>query len=107
VDITRGIRCAISDGRLSGPVNLVSPNPVRNAEFTQTLARVLRRPAILPVPTVALRLVMGREMTEEALLGGQRVRPKRLLEAGFDFQAPTLESALRQVLTKSAPSAGH
>ena len=87
-------------------MNLVGPNPVRNAEFTRTLAQVLRRPAVFPVPPIALRLAMGTAMVNEALLGGQRVRPGRMLAMGFDFQAPTLESALRQLLTRSAPSGG-
>lgn len=103
LDATRAIRYVLEREDAGGAVNLVGPNPVRNAEFTRTLARVLRRPALFPVPPVALRLVMGTAMTDEALLAGQRARPKRLLDMGFDFRAPTLESALRQVLTKSAP----
>ena len=106
-DEVRAIRWVLGREDIKGPVNLVGPNPVRNAEFTRTLARVLRRPALFPVPPVALRLAMGAAMANEALLGGQRVRPKRLLEDGFEFEAPTLESALRLALTRSAPSDGH
>ena len=80
---------------LRGPVNLTSPEPVTNAEFTATLARVLRRPAVLPVPTLALHALFGRQMTEEMLLGGQRVVPEALRVSGFSFVHRTLEGALR------------
>lgn len=103
-DAIRAIRLVVEREDVRGAVNVAAPNPVRNAELTQTLARVLGRPALMPVPPFALRLAMGSAMANEALLGGQRVRPQRLLDLGFDFQAPTLESALRQVLRKSAPS---
>jgi uncharacterized protein (TIGR01777 family) len=80
---------------LSGPFNLASPHPVSNAEFTRTLARVLRRPAPFVVPAPVLRLVFGKEMAEEVFLGGQRAIPRRLSEAGFGFRQPELEGALR------------
>ena len=76
---------------------MVSPNPVTNEEFTDTLANVLRRPAMIPVPGFALRFAMG-EMAEETALASQRVRPHRLLEAGFHYQQPKLDSALRSLL---------
>jgi len=79
---------------LRGPVNAVAPNPVTNAEFTRTLASVLGRPAVTPVPAFALRLLFG-EMADETLLAGQRVRPAALLAAGFPFRHPQLEEALR------------
>ena len=81
-----------------GPVNVTSPQPVTNAEFTATLARVLKRPAFMPVPTPALHLLFGEEMTKEMLLGGQRVLPDALLKSGFTFAHPTLEGALRHTL---------
>jgi uncharacterized protein (TIGR01777 family) len=80
---------------LTGPVNLVSPNPVRNAEFTSVLARVLSRPAITPVPSFALHLLYGREMPDATLLTGARVLPRALLSDGYHFRFPELEGALR------------
>ena len=86
-----------ADG-VQGPVNVTSPEPVTNAEFTATLARVLKRPAILPVPTPALHVLFGEEMTKEMLLGGQRVLPAALELSGFSFAHPELEDALRHTL---------
>ena len=83
---------------VDGPVNVTSPEPVTNAEFTATLARVLKRPAFLPVPTPALHVLFGRQMTEEMLLGGQRVLPAALQASGFTFAHPHLEEALRHTL---------
>lgn len=82
---------------VSGPVNLVSPNPVRNMHFATTLGRVLTRPALIPVPAVALELLYG-EMARETILASQRALPTALAESGFDFQYPTLEGALRAIL---------
>jgi uncharacterized protein len=79
---------------ISGPVNLVAINPVTNDEFTHTIARVIGRPAIFRVPSFAMKLVLG-EMAEDTVLASQRVAPRRLLDAGFEFSFPTLESALR------------
>lgn len=81
---------------ISGPVNLVAPNPVRNEEFTRALARALHRPAVLPVPKPVLRLLLG-EFAEYALMS-QRVLPARLQAAGFVFTHPTLDSALPAAL---------
>jgi uncharacterized protein (TIGR01777 family) len=83
---------------LRGPVNVTSPQPVTNAEFTATLGRVLKRPTFMPVPNVALHLLFGREMTEEMLLGGQRVVPAALEASGFAFEHPQIEPALRHEL---------
>jgi hypothetical protein len=88
--------CLATDA-ISGPVNFVGPEPVTNAEFTRTLASVLHRPALFPVPAAALKLAMG-EMAEDTLLASQRVLPKRALAAGFKFQFPTLDAALRSAL---------
>ncbi len=96
-DAVAGLLFALSRDDLSGPVNVTAPNPVTNAEFTRTLARVLGRPAFLRVPAFALRLAMGR-MADEALLMGQRVLPAKLQAAGFQFRYPELEAALRHVL---------
>ena len=82
---------------VAGPMNLVAPNPVPNAEFAQTLARVLGRPALAPVPALAISLLFG-EMGRSTLLASQRIHPRRLAEAGFEFAHPTLEQALRAEL---------
>jgi uncharacterized protein len=85
--------------KLSGPVNVVGPQAVINAEFTRELGKAVHRPAIVPAPAFALRLAFG-EMADEALLASQRVRPKRLLEAGFAFRHATLAEALAAALAK-------
>jgi uncharacterized protein (TIGR01777 family) len=81
---------------IHGPVNFTAPKPVRNWELTRALGRVLHRPTILPAPAFMMRLVLG-EMAE-ALLTGQRVIPKKLMEAGFRFNFPTVEEALVDLL---------
>jgi uncharacterized protein (TIGR01777 family) len=83
---------------VSGAVNLTSPNPVRNAEFTRALGRALNRPTIIPTPTLAVQVILGREATKEAALSGLRVKPARLLDRGFEFRYPELEPALRAAL---------
>ena len=82
---------------LDGPVNAVAPNPVTNAEFTATLARILRRPAVLHVPAFAPRLVLG-EFADEMLFTSIRARPARLQATGYRFRFPELEPALRHTL---------
>jgi uncharacterized protein (TIGR01777 family) len=93
-DHVRAMEHALSTTTLSGAVNLVAPNPVMNAEFASTLGRVLTRPAIVPVPAMALELMYG-EMARATLLSGQRVLPKALVRTGFVHAHPTLEQALR------------
>jgi hypothetical protein len=88
----------IGDESLVGPVNATAPNPVTNAEFTKALAGALHRPAVLPVPAPALRLLLGREMADELLLVSQRVIPERLNGSSFSFQTPEIASALARVL---------
>lgn len=90
------VRWAIDNANISGPVNLTAPAPVTNAEFARTLGRVLRRPALLPVPAVALRVMLG-EMADALILTGQRVLPQRALDDGYAFTFPTLEPALRDI----------
>jgi len=80
-------------------VNSVSPHPVTNAEFTKTLASVLSRPAIFPMPAFAARLIFG-QMGAELLLGSQRVAPAGLLASGYAFQKPDLRLALSAILRK-------
>jgi uncharacterized protein (TIGR01777 family) len=85
------------ESSLSGPVNLMSPNPVKNVQFVKALGRALRRPTVFPVPAFAVKTIFG-EMGEEALLDGQRALPARLLEAGFTFAYPDLDAALHRAL---------
>jgi uncharacterized protein (TIGR01777 family) len=98
-DIVGAYLHALTHDELDGPVNNVAPNPVTNAEFTATLARVLRRPAVLPVPAFAPRLVLG-ESADEFLFVSQRAHPGRLLETGYRFRFPELEPALRHTLDR-------
>jgi uncharacterized protein (TIGR01777 family) len=91
------IRHALDTDTLRGPINTVAPSPVPNAEFARTLARVLRRPAVIPMPAVVLRLALG-EMADELLLASTRAVPARLQREGFAFRHLTLESALRAAL---------
>jgi hypothetical protein len=96
-DVVGAIQHALITDGLAGPVNAVAPTPVTNAEFTRTLGRVLRRPVVFPVPTLALRLLFG-ELADEGLLASARVEPRRLLSSGYRFVAPELEPALRHLL---------
>jgi uncharacterized protein (TIGR01777 family) len=89
--VALGLR-ALEDARLGGPLNVVSPEPVRNADFTRALARALRRPALLPAPAFAVRLAL-RELSAE-LLGSRRVLPARAQALGHHFAFPHLPSAL-------------
>jgi len=99
-DALGAILHVLATASLSGPVNITAPRPVTQLEFVRTLGRVLRRPALLPVPPLALRLVFGREAA--AMMGsGQRVLPARLLAAGYQFRYGELEPALRQLLAAS------
>jgi uncharacterized protein (TIGR01777 family) len=90
------MRFLIDRADLRGAFNATAPNPVTNAEFAKTLGRVLKRPAILPMPGFALKMIVG-EMAE-ILLTGQRVVPQAVVDAGFAFAFPTLEAALQDVL---------
>lgn len=81
-----------------GPVNVASPHPVTNAEFTRTLGKVLRRPTVVPIPSFGPKLVLGRKLAQSLLFDGQRVEPAVLAELGFAWAHPTLEPALRAVL---------
>ena len=98
VDQVEAIVHLLEASDLRGPVNMVAPGAVRNAELTATLGRVLRRPAVLPVPRFALQIVLG-EMVQD-LLASAHVVPHRLVESGFEFRHPALEGALRAVLDR-------
>ena len=96
-DLVRVFRFAMETPAISGPMNATAPEPVTNRTFASTLARVLKRPALVPVPTFALRALLG-EMAEGTVLASQRVRATVLAGAGFQFEHPTLSTALRSEL---------
>jgi uncharacterized protein (TIGR01777 family) len=96
VDEVRAIRFLL-DHDVSGPVNLVAPEPVTNAEYTTALGAALHRPTTI-LPMIGPRLLYGRELADSLLLTSQRAVPAVLLEAGFDFEHPTLPEALESVL---------
>ncbi|MDT5116070.1 MAG: uncharacterized protein QOE30_1809 [Mycobacterium sp.] len=89
---------ALWDPALSGPVNAVAPQPVRNTEYTRTLAHVLRRPAVLPVPSLGPRLLLGAQGARELAFASQRVIAQQLGQAGHRFRQPDLDGALRHLL---------
>jgi len=91
------ISAAVADERYAGPLNVVAPNPVRNAEFTRVAAHLLHRPAIFPAPAFALRLLLG-EMADALLLSSERAVPERLLGLGYDFLFADLETTLVSLL---------
>lgn len=96
-DVLGVVRLAVEEPGIQGPVNVVSPQQVRCREFVRTLGSVLRRPAVLPVPAPAARLALG-EMADEMLLASTRARPTALEAAGYDFQVPDLEQAMKRAL---------
>jgi len=98
-DVTAAILHIVKTDSLHGPVNMTSPHPVTNAEFTKTLASVLSRPAVFPMPAFVARLVFG-QMADELLLASQRVEPVKLLASGYDFQRPELRRSLQMILQK-------
>ena len=93
-DVVGGIHHAMRSESLAGAVNLVAPNPVRNAEFTRVLASVLGRPAFFPVPEFALRMAFGKMAAGELLLSSQRTEPGKLLAEGYEFRFRELRGAL-------------
>ena len=97
-DAIRAIEWAIDNDRVRGAYNVVAPNAVTNRDFASTLGRAVHRPAILPAPAFALRVVLG-EMADEMLLGGQHVVPAALLREGFSFGYPYLYESLKHALT--------
>ncbi|RMG94905.1 MAG: TIGR01777 family protein [Candidatus Dadabacteria bacterium] len=97
-DLCRAIRFLLERPDLEGVFNLSSPNPVRQIDLARTLGRVLGRPAFTPAPAFAVKLVLGE--FGSTLLASQRMVPRRLLEAGFEFRYPDLEGALREILAR-------
>lgn len=96
-DMVGAIHHILKNDLLQGPVNMVAPKPVRNAEFAQTLAGVLSRPAIFPMPAFAAKVIFG-EMGEELLLGSQQVEPGKLISSGYPFRYRELRRALEGLL---------
>lgn len=96
-DVVSAFSFFLENKSISGPVNLVSPNPVTNAIFTKNLANALKRPSFFHVPAWALKLFLG-EMADELLLSSQRVVPKKLLNAGFKFKHDLLDRYLKQTV---------
>ena len=99
-DWTRGVRWAINTPDATGPLNLTAPSPVTNVEFAKTLGRVLHRPALMPAPPFAMRLLLG-EMADALILTGQRVLPSKAMLHRFEFRYPDLESALCAIFGRS------
>jgi uncharacterized protein len=99
-DVVGAILHAIDQESLRGPVNLTAPNPVTNAELTATLGAVLHRPTLIPTPLFPLRVIYGSELVAALLVGGQRVRPRRLLEDRYEFRFTDLAEALESILAK-------
>ena len=96
-DVVGAFVHALTNESVNGPVNVGSPNPLTNAEYTKVLGRVLNRPTIFPVPAPAARIALG-GMADELLLASQRMQPARLQETGYAFRRPDLEGALRHLL---------
>jgi uncharacterized protein (TIGR01777 family) len=96
-DVAAAIRFLMLNDIVSGPFNIVAPESVTFREFFRTLAKVRHRPALLPVPAFALKLGMGEMAT--AMLGSQRVVPRKLIDAGYEFRYDSIEEATRQLMS--------
>ena len=103
-DYLAAVRFLLDRADMAGPVNLTTPYPVTNAEFTSAVAAAVHRPALLPVPAPALKLALGGVTSD--LLASARVLPQRLTAAGYQFQFPHLPSALAAELAGQPPAAG-
>ena len=95
-DVVRAISFAIQNNNLRGPVNVTAPSPIRMADFGKTIGAVLRRPHWFPVPSIIMKIALGKKSA--LVLEGQHVLPKKLLDNGFEFHYPTLEAALKNLL---------
>lgn len=104
-DMVRALQFCLDTTGLTGAVNCVAPHPVRNSEFAVTLGHVMHRPALVPVPAMALRVLFG-TMADHTILASQRVAPVKLAGAGFVFRHPQLEDALRFELRRSGDPGG-
>ena len=97
-DVVRALSHLSFVSALAGPVNLTAPNPVTNQEFVDTFGSVLRRPTVLPTPSLAIKSILGSELAEALVFQSQRVVPARLLEDGFGFDYPNLREALESAI---------
>lgn len=97
-DLVKAYHFALENKEVKGAYNLTAPQPVSNQEFTRVLAKVLKRPAVFPVPEFALKILYGE--AAQVLLSGRYVRPRKLITQSFKFDYPTLEGALRDILSK-------
>jgi len=100
-DVIAVLRLAVEKGQVRGPLNVISPQPLQNAEFTKTLASAMHRPALFPAPAFALRLALG-EMADALLLSSQRVLPQGLQKLAYNFQYPALAAALENILKQNS-----
>lgn len=98
-DVVNALSFVLNHSSIKGPVNFVAPTPVRNAEFTRDLGKILSRPTFFPIPSFGARLVFG-EMADALLLSSQKVAPRVLEKAGYRFAYPTLPAALKHTLAK-------
>jgi uncharacterized protein (TIGR01777 family) len=96
-DVVGAMVHALEDETVRGPMNVSSPNPQRNTEYTRVLGKVLRRPTLIPLPAGAARLALG-EMADELLLASARMKPTQLEKNGYEFRYPQLEGALKHLL---------
>lgn len=99
-DIVRAIRFIIEHEDLRGGINLTAPHPVRQKDFAKAIGETLKRPAFLPAPAFALRLILGKDKANDLLLSGLRIIPAKLLKAGFKFQFETVEEALNDIYSQ-------
>lgn len=99
-DAIHSLLYAITNNDIAGPMNVVSPNPVRNSEFTKVLGNVLHRPTFFPVPVSVAHVAFGRDMADELFFASQRVIPKKLLDNRFEYKYGDLDAALRHLLGK-------
>jgi len=97
-DVVEIITHVINTETINGPVNVVSPEPVTNCQFTKALGKILHRPTIFPLPAIFAKIIFG-EMAQELLLTSTKVQPEKLLQSGYVFKDPTLEGALKSLLT--------
>ncbi|MGH9179513.1 MAG: TIGR01777 family oxidoreductase [Acidimicrobiales bacterium] len=104
-DEVGGLLHALTTDSLSGPVNLTAPNPCTSKEFARALGRALHRPAVLPVPKLALTAVVGGELADQMALASQRAVPSRLVASGYAFRHPDIDAALHAVLGRSEGAA--
>jgi len=98
VDEVSAIRHLLIESSLSGPVNLVAPQPVTNREFVKALGRALRRPTVIPIPGFVLKMILGSELADAVVLQGQRAVPARLEGDGFEFADADLDRAMEDAL---------